>query len=431
MRLPLLVLALLWMVCGLSLQRLQSLPLPIQGLDSYAREYVRLALAVGQHSPDDVDAYFGDPALQPDPKQLPTPLAALQIRAHHLSDQLQAVQATAEEDRRQRLITKLAQLSALLDLLLHPKALGFVQEAQQLYGLTVPSVVPDTARHAIAQLDKLLPGSDSLATRVQQYRDGFKLPSDRRKAVFETALAECKRRTALHWPLPVDEVLVVEWTRRTDAAWHRYEGHHRSRLQINPDALTYEEAAVDIACHEAYPGHHMQFLLLEQSQMPQGLMPEDTVVLLRTADSVRREGAAELGIQLVFPMAARVAFERDVLFPLAGLPPSQAQRHVEIMQWVNEASSAIAPILAQYRDGRLSAVEAAEQLQSYAVVSNPAGLLAFADEHGAYAAGYTVARDALRQMFATKPDEGPQDSWQMLKQQLTEVAKPGLAETVR
>ena len=428
---PLLVLALLFVVCGLSLQWLQTLSAPAQGLDRYAREYVRLALAAGQHSPEDVDAYFGDPALQPDPKQAPLPLADLQSKAHHLSEQLLAMQAPDSSDRRQRLLAKLAQLSALLDLLQHPKALGFVQEAQQVYGLTVPSVVPDTARYAIAQLDKLLPGPGSLATRVQHYRDGFKLPADLRKSVFEAALAECMRRNSLHWPLPADEALVIEWTRRTDAAWHRYEGHHRSRLQINPDALTYEEAAVDIACHEAYPGHHTQFLLLEQSQEPQGLMLEDTVVLLRTADSVRREGAAELGIQLAFPMADRIVFERDVLFPLAGLPPAQARQHVEVMHWVNEASSAIAPILAQYRDGQLSTAEAAEQLQTYAVVTNPAGLLAFTDEHGAYAAGYTVARDALRQIVAPKPPEGSQVSWQMLKQQLTQVIKPELAETLR
>ena len=160
-------------------------------------------------------------------------------------------------------------------------------------------------------------------------------------------------------------------------------------------------------------------------------MLEDTVVLLRTADSVRREGAAELGIQLAFPMADRIVFERDVLFPLAGLPPAQARQHVEVMHWVNEASSAIAPILAQYRDGQLSTAEAAEQLQTYAVVTNPAGLLAFTDEHGAYAAGYTVARDALRQIVAPKPPEGSQVSWQMLKQQLTQVIKPELAETLR
>ena len=46
--------------------------------------------------------------------------------------------------------------------------------------------------------------------------------------------------------------------------------------------------------------------------------------------SVLREGAANAGIDLVFPFAERLTFERDVLFPIAGLSASEAETNLRI-----------------------------------------------------------------------------------------------------
>jgi len=121
-------------------------------------------------------------------------------------------------------------------------------------------------------------------------------------------------------------------------------------------------SAIDVACHEGYPGHHAQFLLQDQRAQPAGLPVEDRVVLLRSPASVLREGAANFGVELAFPFEERVAFDERVLFPLARLDPRQARRYETVHRLVDQLSAAAAPIIASYRDNRLSSDDAEQQL---------------------------------------------------------------------
>ncbi len=119
------------------------------------------------------------------------------------------------------------------------------------------------------------------------------------------------------------------------------------------------------------------------------------MALLHSPVSVLREGAANFGIELAFPMAERVTFDREVLFPLAGLDPAQAERYERISALVTDLAVAVVPILASFHDGRLPFDDAAQQLRTQALVSSPEALLHFAQEEGAYTLGYTAARDRI------------------------------------
>jgi hypothetical protein len=209
--------------------------------------------------------------------------------------------------------------------------------------------------------------------------------------------------------------LDVEWTSGVGAAWHRYRGHGCSTLQINPEAVALVGSAIDVACHEAYPGHHAQFLLEEQRAGAAGLPVEEQIVLLRSPASVLREGAANFGIALAFPFEARVVFDRQVLFPLAGLDPTQARRYETVHRLIDQLSSTTAPILAAYADGRLSFGEAAADLVADAGISSPDALLRFADRYGAYTLGYTSARDRLRDYVNARHLRTGEDAWTVLR----------------
>jgi hypothetical protein len=152
-----------------------------------------------------------------------------------------------------------------------------------------------------------------VAARFEAYRRELVVPVDRRRVVFEAALAACRARTAQHWTLPAGERLEVKWDRDAPAAWHRYEGHGRSTLTITPAALTFIDHAIDLACHEGYPGHHAQFLLADGRD---GVMPiEESVALLRSPVAMLREAAANYAVDLAFPPEERRRFERERLFP--------------------------------------------------------------------------------------------------------------------
>jgi hypothetical protein len=388
----------------------------VDPLQPLADRFVSLALQLG-HLPGheaEVDSYFGPPSLALGAAARPQTLAQLSVAAHGLDADLAREQQGAASGRGERLLGQTRSLAALIDQLQRPQPLSFAREAVAIYAMSMPVVDRRATRRTLRALDALLPGHGAITERLETFQGRFVIPPERRKAVFERALQACRERTLRHWTLPAGEHLEVEWTDTVPAAWHRYRGGGRSTLEINAQAVALVGQALDVACHEAYPGHHAQFLLLDQKAGPGGAAVEDSIALLHSPVSVLREGAANFGVALAFPLPERVAFDRQVLFPLAGIDPALAQRYEEVNALVMELSAAAVPILAAYRDGRSSFGAAAAELEDSALIGSPQALLRFEDDEGAYALGYTAARDRVRHYVEVRSACTGQDPWQVL-----------------
>jgi hypothetical protein len=381
----------------------------VGALERQAEQFVTLALSLGRLHPEEIDAYFGPPRLDVRSAATGLNLETIRRKAQTL---LAGIEASTDGSPRKRKLQRQVQaFGGLLDILNKPGARTFDAEALLVYGMEPPPHGSEKAAHVLHALEALLPGPGSLTSRVANFRHQFVVSTDRRKAVFERALRECRARTLAKWRLPAGEQLNVEWTRKVDAAWHRYEGNGRSTLQLNPAAVAYVGSAVDVACHEGYPGHHAQFVVMEAHAGARGLAVEDAVVLLRSPISMLREGAANYGVDLAFAAGERFAFERDVLFPLAGLDPARARQYREVHRLVDELSSNVVPIVRDYRDKRLSPALARRALEASALVSSPESLLRFVDQLGPYVLGYTAARDRVRGHVA----QSGQDRWTALR----------------
>ncbi|MDY6982138.1 MAG: hypothetical protein SV422_03530 [Pseudomonadota bacterium] len=396
---------------------------PSDPLQQQAEEFVELALSVGIGNPDEIDAWFGPAALDPrganstavPPEELLADAKALLADIETLAP---ALTSAAESQRSAKLERRVEKFIVLLETLAMPKALSFADEALQLYDITLPAM-PLSVEEQQALMDAieaLLPGQGTLAFRVAALQNRLVVPPDKRVAVFERALAECRARTLAHWDLPADEQITLEWTRDVASAWHRYEGDNRSTLQINSLALPFVGSALDVACHEGYPGHHAQFVLMENATAPEPLNVEDQLALLRSPESVLREGAANYGVEMAFTAEERLAFERDVLFPLAGLSPELAGQHADVQKLVGRLSAGVIPLLQQYRDGTLSFNSATFDLEREALVSSPSALLQYVDKFGAYSVGYTVAKTRLQDHI----DHSGKDPWTELRRILVE-----------
>lgn len=391
---------------------------PSDPLERQGQAFVELALALGGHKASEVDAYFGPPTLDTRANTTPPPLADLQARAQALLAELEQQPLAPRTARLQQRLNYF--IALLANVTAAPKPL-FADEARELYGIELPVLEEADFKDIIEAIDALLPGTGNLPFRVAAFRNQLVVPAIKRAEVFERALAECKARTLQHWPLPDTETVTLEWTREVPAAWHRYEGEYRSTLQVNPLSVAFIGSAIDVACHEGYPGHHAQFVLMESAAGESGLPVEETVVLLRSPDSVLREGAANYGVDLVFPPAERLAFERDVLFPLAGISAAQAEKHQQLHQLLNALSYAALPILADYRDGGLSFNSSTFALERQALVASPSALLEYVNEFGAYSAGYTVARDLLQDYVEGKATTEA-EQWALLREVLINPA---------
>ena len=136
---------------------------------------------------------------------------------------------------------------------------------------------------------------------------------------------------AQHISLPAGEQFTVEYvTNKSWSGYNWYQGGFRSLIQVNTDLPIYIDRAVDLACHEGYPGHHVYNALLEKHLVKDRGWIEFTVYPLFSPQSLIAEGTANFGIEVAFPGHERIEFERTVLFPAAGLDPARAAEYYEV-----------------------------------------------------------------------------------------------------
>jgi len=245
-----------------------------------------------------------------------------------------------------------------------------------------------------SELERLVPGRGELAARYAAFDRRFLIPPDRLPAVFSRAIDACRAATRAHVRLPPAERVDVEYV--ADLGWSaftRYQGHFTSRIQVNAALPLTVDRALDLACHEAYPGHHAIDSLLEARFGSRRV--ELLVRPLFSPQSLLHEAAASAAGELAFPGSARLAFERDELFPMAGLDPADADRYVRIGRLVDRLHGAQAEIARGYLDGQLDFSRASVALARDALMPSADATLKFLNQYRTYAATYTEGRDAL------------------------------------
>jgi hypothetical protein len=250
----------------------------------------------------------------------------------------------------------------------------------------------------LAELAERLPGQGTLLERYQAFRDRFEIPKERLSAVFDAAIAGCRERTARHIQLPAGETFTLEYvTNKSWSGYNWYQGNYRSLIQINTDLPIYIDRAIDLACHEGYPGHHVYNVLLEQHLVRERGWQEYSVYPLFSPQSLIAEGTANYGIEVAFPADERRAFERDVLFPAAGLDASRVDEFYAVMALVEKLGYAGNEAARRYLDGRIDAAAARSWLENYTLSApeRAAQRVRFFDQYRAYVINYNLGKDLV------------------------------------
>src|SRR5262245_17058751 len=306
---------------------------PASPMNRIAEGYVKLVLAVGQHDAAYVDAYYGPEAWKAEAEQQKKPLTAIDAVAEQLiRDAGPRPSGVNELDtlRHDYLVKQLQALRARVRMLSGAK-MSFDEESAALYDAVAPTHPESYFQAALAELDRRLPGKGALIERYDAYREAFIIPKDRMSKVFDTAIAEWRRRTQQHVQLPPGESFKVEYvTNKSWSGYNWYQGNYHSLIQVNTDLPIYIDRAVDLACHEGYPGHHVYNALLEESLVRVGGWVEMTVYPLFYPQSLIAEGSANYGIEVALPGDERIRFEREVLLQAAGLEGKRAAEYYQI-----------------------------------------------------------------------------------------------------
>jgi hypothetical protein len=378
-------------------------------VNALAEQYVKLVLAVGVHDPAYVDMYYGPFEWLRTASEERTPIPVIRERAVELLDLLHEPR---KDTARVRFLQE--QVAALIQRadLLAGAHLSFDDESRGLFGITAPPFAESSMRMAVAELDRQLPGSGPVASRLEAYSRRMAVPDDRLKSAVETALAACRARTAAHLSLPEGERVEVAYVHDQPwSAYAKYEGGFRTRIDINVDLPRRPDQILDLMCHEGYPGHHTQYSLLEQRMVRARGWQEFQVLPLLSPASAWSEAAATAGVEVAFDAEDRRTFEREVLFPAAGVSASEVDRMSAVRHLTAELAAAGTEAARRYLDGRMTRADAVLWLERNAAMPRPQELLGFVDQFRSYVVGYTAGAASVRRDIDRAAEVEPAARW--------------------
>lgn len=375
----------------------------MNSIDAIATDYVKLSLAIGQHCPNYVDAYYGPKTWQEQTKK--QPLTTLLEKAQDNINKASSITNVEDAEQKERLDFLLIHLksSKVYIELLMGNTLDFYSECEALYDAKPPQYDEQHFDNILSTLNTLVPGDGDLAERFAKYRETFIIHTDKLDAVFEAAIDEARKRTLQHINLPQNENFNVElvnnqvWT-----AYNWFKGNSYSLIQLNTDISIYIERAIDLAAHEGYPGHHVFNALMEKHLVNKRNWIEYSVYNLFGPTSLLAEGSANYGIEVAFPWEERIVFERDVLFPIAGIDPNESELYYQILKIMSQLSYADNMVAQRFCDDEIDEESAINLLMKYTLCTKARAKqrLSFYLQNRSYVITYSFGQDLVHNYLA-------------------------------
>lgn len=413
----------------------------VMTLDEIGQQYLRLVLALGEHDPDYVDAYYGDAAIRDAVKQDAASPAQIEKRAQRLLASVDGADSAQFQTRAELVALRRAYLTKQLVALvaraqmLQGRRFSFDDEARALYDTEAPHYQESDFAPVLARIEKLLPvergdAGRTLAERYNRYIERFAVPAAKLEKVMELALEEARTRSYNHMPMPISEY--VELKRVSGKPWSAYnwyQGKLQSRIEINTELPIPVSRVIELAAHEGYPGHHVYNALLENGLVIGQHWLEFSVYALFSPQSLIAEGTADFGIGLAFPGKDLLVFTKQ-LFKAAGLKPADAPRYLEIVQAAAALKPAGIEAARRYLDGQASADETIAWMQRFLLYSPERAKqrLTFIDKYRAYIINYswgeTLVRDHVERHGNRKA--GSPEQWQQFFQLISMPRTPSM-----
>ena len=405
-------------------------------MDSISEQYVKLVLELGKYIPDFVDAYYGPEAWKIVVDSIPVvdsfPADQFLGRVGDIQDRLNSLdQSKLDSIVQQRHRFLLKQLQAVETKIKMQKgiSLTFDEESKLLYDAVSPTHTALYYEKLLSELDRVLPGKGPVSERLNNFKANFIIPKEKLDTVFKVAIAEARRRTAKHFELPEGEEFRLEFV--TDKPWsgyNWYQGDYHSLIQINTDLPIYIDRAVDLAAHEGYPGHHVFNVTIEQNLVNGRGWKEFTIYPLFSPQSLLAEGSANFGKEVAFPGTERIAFEKEYLFPLAGLDSSQADEYYDIHSLFNKLSYAGNEAARNYLEGKFSKQEAIDWLVKYALMTPERATqrVSFFEKYRSYVINYNLGLDMVKNHIELQGGTAgnPEKRWELFYDLISRPVTP-------
>ena len=221
-------------------------------------------------------------------------------------------------------------------------------------------------------------------------------------------------------------------TNKPWGGYNWYKGNFHSVIQVNTDLPIFIDRAVDLAAHEGYPGHHVYNSLLETNLVRDRGWVEFSVYALFSPQSLIAEGTANFGRDVAFPTKTeRMKFEKEVLFPAAGIDASRADEYYAVQDLMKDLSYTGNEAARRLINGEIDESAAVQWLQKYAVMG-PARAqqrVKFIQRYRSYVINYNLGEDMVRSYIERRSGTDPEKRWREVAKLLSSPRLPsGLQE---
>lgn len=400
-------------------------------LNEVAVKYVKLGLEIGRYDADFVDAYYGPDSLKPAaPIDTTIMKDSLMAQVNALVSQLDKHIETASTNdstwhratwMRQQLIAFGRRIK-----IFSGERTSFEKETEELFGVTVPTYNEQHFKDVINKLASTVPGNGSLETRLENLNSKFIIPKEKIDTVFKLALAEARKRAAMKLSVPAEENFSLEYvTGKSWSGYNWYKGNFNSLIQINTDLPIMIERAIDLACHEGYPGHHVYNMLLEKNLYRDKHWPEISLYPLFSPQSLIAEGSANYGIEMAFSQEEKYQFLTDVLLPAAGLDTINLSTYLKVLAYKSELNYARNEVARGLINKNMDEAEAKRWLVSYSLAT-PASAdksIVFITKYGSYVICYNYGQDLVKQ-YVEKGNASIEERWKRFQFLLSNPITP-------
>jgi len=110
------------------------------------------------------------------------------------------------------------------------------------------------------------------------------------------------------------------------------------------------------------------------------------------------------------------AFERDALFPIAGLSSKDASLYLQVEALVDRLHTVEPAVAREYLDGRLEFERAGAELERAALMAHPEAALLYMNEYRSYVATYTYGHDLVADELQKQSGGDPEAQWKVYAQ---------------
>ena len=293
----------------------------VDPMDRIAARYIELADALVQQ---DEQSAGGDDSVIPrssKTERAPISLASIAADARSAIEALDALTGPDPYARRPWLEAQLAAVATRAEQQTGVDV-GLDDEFSRLYGITThsaqdsrtrPSVAPAVLEAVRDRIDALLPGTGTVAERLDAFESTITVPAPRLPGVFEAALAECRIRTRSVVNLTAREHVTVRYVVGEPwSGFSAYQGDDTSVISVNTSYPLTVDRVLQLACHEGYPGHHVINVLRDRARRTR---PELAAVPLFSPEAFATERLASDAPARVFSDDERLAFHRRETLP--------------------------------------------------------------------------------------------------------------------